>query len=152
MTEDEIDVEIEKLPNDMVDALKARGARAAYATIVALSVLEIQFPDLLPVKNADGLLQLGAALQLSAWERMGFGFHREVGLPDAPTAIERALAVMAGDREASPELVNLVASLSVERFSWHAHEELGAEIAIDDVDQKALLLHFADFVWQQITR
>jgi hypothetical protein len=96
---------------------------------------------------AGFLLHLAAALRLLSSEAQGFFPHREAGLPEARQAIRDAFLALT-DPDADPtELCVAVLRLSVERFAWSGPPDLGADVALDEAPEDALLEALADFLW-----
>jgi hypothetical protein len=93
------------------------------------------------------LLRLGFALRLLDWEQKGYYFHREIGMPEAHVAICEAFLELE-NVDADPHKHWLaILSLSLERFAWSGPTELGADIALDGVQDDTLLEALADLLW-----
>jgi hypothetical protein len=92
------------------------------------------------------------ALRLAEWEAQGHAFHLDAGLPNARDMFRLACSAVDEPFEIAAERERLVLALWVRHFAWTGRAELGAEIAITEVDEKALLEGMADFLWQQVSR
>jgi hypothetical protein len=141
------------LPAEMVAAVAGDAARDADRSGLFLEQLGLgatpEKPRLLPT---GFLMDLGAALRLLVWEAEGFFGHRQAGLPTAEQAIRDAFRSLT-DPEANPaDLSVAVLRLSVERFAWNGQPELGADIALDEAHEDALLEALADFLWARRPR
>jgi hypothetical protein len=141
------------LPAEMVAAVAGDAARDADRIGLFLEHLGLgatpEKPRLLP---AGFLLHVGAALRLLVWEAEGFFGHRQAGLPTAGQAIRDAFRSLA-DPEANPaDLRVAVLRLSIERFAWTGQPELGADIALEEAHEDALLDALADFLWARRPR
>jgi hypothetical protein len=139
---------LDAIPAEMVTAVAGDAARDADRVGLFLSYLGLKgTPERpLPMPGAF-LLYLGAALRLLHWEGLGFFFHREAGLPEASQAIRKAFLSL-NDPGADPaELCAAVMRLSIERFAWGGPPELGAEVALEDAQEDALLNALADYLW-----
>ena len=97
------------------------------------------------------LLDLGAALRLLAWEQGGLHVHRDAGLPPAEQALHdafRGLVESAGANGAADrDLARRVVALFAGRLAWHGRPELDADVALDDLDEDAMLDTLAAFLW-----
>jgi hypothetical protein len=99
------------------------------------------------------LLELAAALRLLAWEQAGLRAHLDAGLPPAAQALRELFLAATGRLPGPPAspagtLAYRVTALFAERFAWDAQGELGAEVALGEADEDALLEALADFLWQ----
>lgn len=102
--------------------------------------------ELPPNLPAEFMFDAAAALALIRWEEQGYFFHREAGLPDGWPALHDAMRLLS-EPDARPfDLHEAVLTLALERFSWSAPAELGAEIALDEAPEDALLDALADFL------
>jgi hypothetical protein len=93
------------------------------------------------------LTHIAAALRLRDWERKGYSFHREAGLPDGRQAIRDAVRSLRDPDVNSRELGIAVMSLSLKHFAWSGRRDLGADVALDQPDEEGLLESIADFLW-----
>jgi hypothetical protein len=139
---------ISDIPADMVAAVAANAARDADCVGLFLNRLGLgATPERPRPMPAAFLLHLGAALRLLTWEAQGFFFHRAAGLPEAPQPIRAAFESLAEPDADPTELCVAVLRLSVERFAWSGPPELGADVALDEAQEDALLEALADFLW-----
>ena len=93
------------------------------------------------------LLRLGAALRLLEWEVQGFFFHRDAGMPEAQQTIGEAFRLLTDLDDDPTTLCWGVLRLAVEHFGWSGPAELGADVALDQVQEDVLLEALADFLW-----
>lgn len=93
------------------------------------------------------MLRLGAALRLLEWERLGFHFHIEAGLPSGKNAIRDAFSTALDADNQSTEFARSIMRLSLEKFAWSSRRELGAVIAMDAELDDAALDAMAEFLW-----
>jgi len=121
------------------DAIRVR----AYLDVLGFGAV----PENPPPWLARFLLHIAAALRLRSWELQGFCFHREAGLPDGRQAIRDAFRSLRNPDADPTELEIAVMRLSLQRFAWSGQRELGADIALDEPDEEALLEALADFMW-----
>jgi len=139
---------ISDIPADMVAAVAANAARDADCVELFLNHLGLGATPERPRPMPPGfLLHLGAALRLLSWEAQGFFFHRAAGLPEARQAIRAAFESLAEPDADPTEFCVAVLRLSVERFAWSGPPELGADVALDEAQEDALLEALADFLW-----
>lgn len=148
MAPEHSDTSLDEFPTELVDSVKARAERDAVSVAQFMGCLGLNATPEKPVPLPAGfLLSLAAALRLLAWEVRGFNFHREAGLPSASEAIRDAFErLLEKDAKPSP-ICNTVGRLALERFAWAGEPELGADVAIDDVDEELFLDALADFLW-----
>jgi hypothetical protein len=136
------------VPEILVAAVAREAAADAHRVVVFLNALGLQGTPEKPLYlPARFLLYLGAALRLLSWELQGLHVHREAGLPDARRGIADAFQSLVDPAMDPNELEGRVLGVYVERFAWHAHRDLGAEVALDDLDDDAALDTVAEFVW-----
>ncbi len=139
---------ISDFPADMIAAVAANAARDADCVGLFLNRLGLgATPERPRPMPARFLLHLGAALRLLVWEAQGFFIHRAAGLPEARQAIRDAFQSLAEPDADPTELCVAVLRLSAERFAWSGPPELGADIALDEAQENALLEALADFLW-----
>ena len=100
------------------------------------------------------LLHLGTALRLLLWERQGYVFHREAGLPSARQAIHDASQSLLKPNLVVVNRLNLeVLKIAMKRLAWSGPRELGAEVAILQEElEDQFLEDLADFLWNQHVR
>jgi hypothetical protein len=137
------------VPHDIVTAIARDAARDAERVGLFLTQLGLKTTPEKPLALPAGFLcHLGAALRLLEWEGQGFFFHIDAGVPKAQQAIHEAFLSFT-ESDADPiKLCTAVLRLSVERFSWSGPPELGADIALDEVQEDVLLEALADFLWE----
>ena len=144
---------VHDFPAEMVAAVAVDAARDADRVGLFLDHLGLgatpEKPRLMP---AGFLLHLGVALRLLAWEAQGFFFHREAGLPEARQVIRDAFQWLADPGADPTELCIAVLRLSLERFAWSGLPELGADVALDEAQEDALVEALADFLWARCSR
>ena len=139
-------------PAELVEATAREAARDADRVGQLLHELGfVPSPDH-PVRlPAAFLLDLGAALRLLDWELGGLHVHRDAGLPPAEQALHdafRGLVESAGANGAADrDLARRVVALFAARLAWHGRPELGAEVALDHLDEDAMLDALAAFLW-----
>jgi hypothetical protein len=146
---------IPELPDALVAAVAEDAARDADRVGLFLQARGLagspQRPARLP---AAFLLELAAALRLLAWEQAGLRAHLDAaGLPPAAQALRDLFLAATGRLPGPPAspagtLAYRVTALFAERFAWDARGELGAEVALGEADEDALLEALADFLWQ----
>jgi hypothetical protein len=136
-------------PPEMIAAAQLAGGRDADRVAVFLNRLGLRATPEKPMPmRAWFLLHLAAALRILEWEAQGFFFHREAGLPNAKQALRDAFITLRDPAAADPtEFCWSVQCLSLERFAWSGPTDLGADIAMDDVEEDLLLEALADFLW-----
>lgn len=139
---------VNDFPAEMVAAVAADAARDADRVGLFLDNLGFRGTPEKPTPMPAGFLfHLAAALRLLGWEGQGFFLHREAGLPEARQAIRDAFRALADSDADSTELSVAVLRLSVERFAWSGLPDLGADVALDEAQEDALLEALADFLW-----
>jgi hypothetical protein len=137
----------------LITAVAAGGARDAELVALFLGHLGLKGTPEKPLLLPRGfLLRLATGVRLVAWEALGVFFHREIGLPEAREVLRGAFRFVAEPDAYSNELDLAVLRLSIERFSWYGGPELGADIALGDVEEDAALEALADFLWSQSRR
>ena len=133
---------------DLVTAVAVDAARDASRVVLFLDALGLEATPEKPMSLPSRfLLQLGAALRLLDWEAQGFSFHRAVGLPEAREVIRHAFGSLNDSTVDWKDLCVCVLRLSLERFAWHGWRDLGAPVAIDDLDDEAALDALAEYLW-----
>jgi hypothetical protein len=99
------------------------------------------------------LAELAAVLQLQSWEEAGLQVHLDAGLPTS----FKAGSELARQYWEHPELFRTFESASLfprvfrvwlDRVAWCGPELLGAEIAIDLLDEESLLAAISEFLWK----
>jgi hypothetical protein len=140
-------------PSEMVAAVAVDADRDADRVISFLGHLGLRATPEKPLPMPAGfLLHLGAALRLLEWEARGIFVHREAGLPEARQAIRDAFQSLTEPDADPTKLCVAVLRLCVERFAWSGLPELGADVALDEAQEDALLEALADFLWAQRSR
>jgi hypothetical protein len=144
---------VNDFPAEMVTAVAVEATRDADRVGLFLDHLGLEGTPEKPLPLPAGfLLHLGAALRLLTWEAQGFFSHRQAGLPEAQQAIRDAFRSLANPDADPTELCVAVLRLSVDRFAWSGPSDLGADIALDETQEDALLETLADFLWAQRSR
>jgi hypothetical protein len=143
---------VSDIPADLLDSLVREAELDAHRVAVFLSVLGIAADPDRPIRLPRGsLLALGAALRLLEWEDNGLNVHRDAGLPPAHQALLDALRSLnsGADDEArgTHHLSRRVVALFAERLAWHGRRELDADVALDELDDEAMLEALAEFLW-----
>jgi hypothetical protein len=139
---------LRSLPADLIAAVEADAARDADHVGTFLAELGLRAspdkPITLPVRF---LLNLAAALRLCDWEAQGYSYHLQGGLPRATVAINDALSSLVDPGVEPTGLADAVLGLCIERFAWNGRPLLGADIALDELSNPALLDALAEFLW-----
>jgi hypothetical protein len=101
------------------------------------------------------LLDVGAAMQLLAWEIKGFGFHREAGFPPGDQVV---LAMMhyasckdaSAYRDGSPlgSFAAAVLQLAIDRLAWAAQSTFDCDVALNCSSDDELAQALAEFLWR----
>jgi hypothetical protein len=139
---------VRDFPPDMVNAVTVAAARDADAVGLFLREQGLTGTPLKPLKLPAGfLMDLAAALRLSAWETQGFSFHHAAGLPPAEQAIQDAIDALADAKDKPNQLCIAVLRLAVEHSAWNGLSEWNADIALDDLSDEAALDVLAKFLW-----
>jgi hypothetical protein len=140
------------LPPELVEATAREAARDADRVGRLLHELGFVPSPGRPVRlPAAFLLGLGAASRLLDWELGGLRVHRDAGLPPAEQALIDAFRGLVGsagaDGAAARDLARRVVALFAARLAWHGRPALGADVALDDLDEDAMLDALAAFLW-----
>jgi hypothetical protein len=135
-------------PPDMVNAVSAAAARDADAVGLFLRERGLTGTPEKPLKLPAGfLLELAAALRLSAWETQGFSFHHAAGLPRADQAIRDVLHAFV-DLDGKPtQRCSAVLRLAMEHLAWIGLSDWNADIALEDLGDETALDVLAEFLW-----
>jgi hypothetical protein len=140
-----------ELPLGLVTAVAEAAARDAARVRLFLEEVSLGASLALPIPLTSAfLLELGAALRLLEWERRGLSAHLDAGLPPSGRALREAFRhLVAPPVPPDPPgdtLAYRVMVLFAERFAWAGREELGADVALGEADEEALLEELADFL------
>jgi hypothetical protein len=135
-------------PAEMVAAVAREAAQDAQRVDWFLTALGHgavpQQPRFLPPRF---LLALGTALRLLAWEKQGFFFHQDLGLPSAQQSIRDAFRTLTDPQIDPTDVCLTVLRLFVERFAWLAGQALQAPVAVDDLAEDQALDALAEYLW-----
>lgn len=134
------------------DRRGAGGGRGSAARVAAfLHAVGWRRGDALPY-TPRGLLALDAALRLWDWEARGVTAHRAAGLPDAESALNLAIAFLAGRSEdgyLGRRLGIGILAVFAERLAWGAGQELAAQVELGEIDDEALVEALAQLLWDR---
>lgn len=124
--------------------------RAEYLAALTAEFAQTLDPEIQQRLGPGNFLDLGAYLQLVAWESAGLTSHVDAGLPSADAAA-RQVAMRMRQGGATPEstLSNQVLGFLFTHCAWQGKEILSSDIALKmDAEDDALLDAIANLVWQ----
>jgi hypothetical protein len=141
--------EIPGISADTIEAVASQAESDADLVLAFLNEIGIHPTPDCPVGLPPGfLLDLGAALRLLEWERVGVRSHLQDGLPPARRALTEAFRFHQERPDRGPSLSQRVMVLFVERFAWHGRRDWNAAIVLDSLDDDAALDAVAEFLFK----
>jgi hypothetical protein len=141
--------EIPGIPSDLVDAVASQAESNAELVVAFLGAIGLCATPGRPIALPRRfLLDLGAALRLLEWERLGLEAHVDASLPVASAALAAAFRASDDGPDEDPGLAKQVMGLFIERFAWHGHRDWDAAVSLGPLDDDAALDALAEFLYR----
>ncbi|MBN1855256.1 MAG: hypothetical protein JW829_21165 [Pirellulales bacterium] len=143
---------IVELPVSLLRAIQEHGARSGEIMANMLDEYQRRIGEK-PEFPPAFLLEWSAVMQLGIWELQGFYQHQAAGLPTYREACqELAQRASRGPEEfchlKSAVLHRKVLQYWLEHFACQASEILGAEVAMNSLEEETFLEQVSDLLWK----